>query len=93
MDPVTLVVIGVVVLAIAPQAIGLGLYGAMHAVQKIKKVFKEHKAYRQRHNKKYQAKAKRTRELKRSIERKRTVAFRNIKTGAIKNVNINECNT
>ncbi len=93
MDPVTLVVIGVVGLALAPIAGKLAVYGVTKAFNKIRKSLKKRKEYRLRHNKQYQEKLKRTREAQRAIEKKRAVAFKNTKTGEIKNVNINEINT
>lgn len=93
MDPVTVTVIGVATLVLAPTVGRLALYGAIQAVKKIKKSLKKRKEYKQRHNKKYQEKLKRTRDLQRSIEKRRTTSFRNTKTGDLKNVNINELNT
>ena len=90
MDPVTLVVVGVAALALIPTVGKLAIYGAIQATKKIKKNLKKNKEYKQRHDKKYQERLKRTRELQKSLEKKRTAAFRNTKTGAIKNVNINE---
>jgi len=93
MDPVTVVVIGVVTLAAAPFLGKLALYGAMQGIKKIKKTIKKKREYHQRHDKKYQARLKKTRDLQRSIEKRRTTSFRNTKTGEVKNVNINEINT
>lgn len=93
MDPVTLVVIGVAALALGPVAAKLALYGAIQGVKKIKKTLKKRKEYKQRHNKKFQERLKKTRELQKSIEKRRSTSFTNTKTGAVKNVNINELNT
>lgn len=90
MDPVTFTVAFVATLALTPIVGKLAIYGAMQAVKKIKKNLKKNKEYNQRHDKKYQERLKRTRELQKALEKKRAAAFRNTKTGAIKNVNINE---
>lgn len=90
MDPVTIAVCGVIALVAIPTVSKLALYGAVKLGKKIKMSLKERKAYKLRHNEKYQNKLKRTREVKRAIESRRAVAFKNTKTGAIKNVNINE---
>ncbi len=92
MDPVTFAVAFVATLALTPIVGKLAVYGIMQAVKKIKKNSKKNKEYKQRHDKKYQERLKRTRELKKSIEKKRSAAFKNTKTGAIKNVNISEMN-
>ncbi len=90
MDPVTFTVAFIATLALTPIVGKLAIHGAMQAVKKIKKNLKKNKEYNQRHDKKYQERLKRTRELQKALEKKRAAAFRNTKTGAIKNVNINE---
>lgn len=92
MDPVTLVVLGIVTLAVAPKVGSLAIYGGMKLVKSIKKKMKKRKEYKLRHNKKYQEKLKNTRAAQRAIEQRRAMTFKNTKTGAVKNVNIREEN-
>lgn len=92
MDPVNIVVIAVITLAVAPKLGQLAIYGGMKLFNNIKKKYKKHMEFKRSYDKKYQERMRKTREAKRAIERRRAISFKNTKTGAVKNVNVNEKN-